>query len=293
MGCASSNASKVAGLPPGRFPTPLAASALGVLRLDYDYPPSPGDVDSPLSWDYRVYYRCVPGFTFAMCRSNELSSEVLVQLEAAVKWLVAKGCRGITGDCDFMMQLQPLIRTWTKLPVFMSSLMQLSTVRAGFAPGEQIAIFSANGGDLNRMFETFKAECREDARDDAFVIVGCEDVDGFEAVELGEKVNVDRVQLGIVAKALAVVAAHPNLRAIVMECTELPVYSDAVRHATGLPVYDAITSCNMFMAGVQNNPRFGLEEWRHKFDGEQEVYRFGQHLSPAQQALLVNKPAAT
>jgi len=159
MGCASSNASKVAGLPPGRFPTPLAASALGVLRLDYDYPPSPGDVDSPLSWDYRVYYRCVPGFTFAMCRSNELSSEVLVQLEAAVKWLVAKGCRGITGDCDFMMQLQPLIRTWTKLPVFMSSLVQLPTVRAGFAAGEQIAIFSANGGDLNRMFETLQSEC--------------------------------------------------------------------------------------------------------------------------------------
>mmetsp|Transcript_19227 Transcript_19227/g.66275 ORF Transcript_19227/g.66275 Transcript_19227/m.66275 type:complete len:294 (-) Transcript_19227:141-1022(-) len=293
MGCASSNASKVAGLPPGRFPTPLAASALGVLRLDYDYPPSPGDVDSPLSWDYRVYYRCVPGFTFAMCRSNELSSEVLVQLEAAVKWLVAKGCRGITGDCDFMMQLQPLIRTWTKLPVFMSSLMQLSTVRAGFAPGEQIAIFSANGGDLNRMFETFKAECREDARDDAFVIVGCEDVDSFEAVELGTKLDVEKVQPGIVAKALEVVAANPSLRAIVMECTVLPAFSDAVRSAMGLPVYDAITCCNMFMAGMQNNPRFGLEEWRHKFDGEQEVYRFGQHLSPAQQALLVNKPAAT
>jgi hypothetical protein len=95
MGCASSKAAKVAGLPPtleeaglppGRFPTPLTASALGVLRLDYDYPPSPGDVDSPLSWDYRVYYRCVPGLTFAMCRSNELSPDVLVQLEAAVKW---------------------------------------------------------------------------------------------------------------------------------------------------------------------------------------------------------------
>ncbi|KAJ1444423.1 hypothetical protein M885DRAFT_627137 [Pelagophyceae sp. CCMP2097] len=182
-----------------------------------------------------------------MCRSNELSSEVLVQLEAAVKWLVAKGCRGITGDCDFMMQLQPLIRTWTKLPVFMSSLVQLPTVRAGFAAGEQIAIFSANGGDLNRMFETLQSD--------------------FEAVELGTKLDVEKVQPGIVAKALEVVAANPSLRAIVMECTVLPAFSDA------------------------NNPRFGLEEWQDKFDGEQDAYRFGQDLSPAQWALLVNKPA--
>jgi hypothetical protein len=127
----------------------------------------------------------------------------------------------------------------------MSSLMQLPTVRAGFAADEEIAIFSANGGDLNSMFEALKTECREDARDRAFVIVGCEDVDGFEAIELGKKVDVEKVTPGIVARALAVVAAHPNLRAIVMECTELPVYSDSVRYATGLPVYDAITCCNM------------------------------------------------
>jgi len=42
---------------------------------------------------------------------------------------------------------------------------------------------------------------------------------------------------------------------------------------------------------MQNNPRFGLEEWQDKFDGEQDAYRFGQDLSPAQWALLVNKPA--
>ena len=49
-------------------PRPAASSfksgVLGVIRLDYDYPPAPGDVDSPLSYDYRVIYRVVPGLTF-------------------------------------------------------------------------------------------------------------------------------------------------------------------------------------------------------------------------------------
>ena len=38
--------------------------ALGVIHLDYVYPPVPGDMDSPDSFDYPVYYRVVPGLTF-------------------------------------------------------------------------------------------------------------------------------------------------------------------------------------------------------------------------------------
>lgn len=33
-----------------------------------------------------------------------------------------------------------------------------------------------------------------------------------------------------------------EVRAILMECTELPPYSDAVRHVCGVPVFDAITA---------------------------------------------------
>ena len=32
------------------------APSLGVIRLDYDYPPAPGDIDSPDSFPYKVYY---------------------------------------------------------------------------------------------------------------------------------------------------------------------------------------------------------------------------------------------
>ena len=43
---------------------------LGVIRLDYDYPPIPGDVDSPDSFSYEVVYRTVPGLTFEMAQSG-------------------------------------------------------------------------------------------------------------------------------------------------------------------------------------------------------------------------------
>jgi hypothetical protein len=43
------------------------AACLGIIRLDYDYPPAPGDIDCPESFGYDVFYRVIPGFTFGVC----------------------------------------------------------------------------------------------------------------------------------------------------------------------------------------------------------------------------------
>ena len=91
--------------------------------------------------------------------------------------------------------------------------------------------------------------------------MGCEDVPGFEAVAVGGKVDTAKVEPGVVAKAKAALKANPKARAILMECTELPPYSDAVRHATGVPVFDAITNCDFFINSFRDNLRFGKNDW--------------------------------
>lgn len=74
-----------------------------------------------------------------------------------------------------------------------------------------------------------------------------------------------------------------------MECTELPPYSDAVRHATGLPVFDAITNCDFFITSFKDNERFGKNDWMEDWDGEQDEYKFGQDLTDEQKSQLVSK----
>ena len=49
-------------------------ATLGVIRLDYDYPATPGDIDCVDSFDYDVIYRVVPGLTFEMCMSGRWCS---------------------------------------------------------------------------------------------------------------------------------------------------------------------------------------------------------------------------
>merc|ERR1711879_55180 len=133
-----------------------------------------------------------------------------------------------------------------------------------------------------------------DTGEERFITVGCEDVPGFEAVELGEKVNVEAVTPGIVEKAKQVVRDHPDLRVILFECTELPPYSDAVRHATGLPVYDAITGVNYFISGSEDNPLFGLQNWQKEWDGEQkQKYKFGMNLRTGDKQNMVTSLATS
>lgn len=72
------------------------------------------------------------------------------------------------------------------------------------------------------------------------------------------------------------------------ECTELPPYSDAVRHATGLPVYDAVTNCDFFVDGFRDNQRFGKGDWQHEWDGSQSSYEFGENLNEQERQKLKN-----
>ena len=198
-----------------------------------------------------------------------------------------KKVKGITGDCGFMMYYQSLARKVTNIPIFMSSLCQLPAVTCGYAENEQIIIMTADGGCLEPMRNLIRDECGVDTQDKRYNIVGCEDVPHFgEAVAKGEKVKVEDATPWIVRKAVHALFKYPKSRAFLLECTELPPYSDAIRFYTGLPVYDSITACHFFISGHKDNPRFGLKDWQDQWDGKQEEYKFGDNLSPEEKEHL-------
>ena len=80
-----------------------------------------------------------------------MSIEVEDEFVDAVKWLNAQAVTAITGDCGFMMYFQELATHYTKVPVFMSTLIQLPFVTAAFGQKDQIAVFTANLTSLKPM----------------------------------------------------------------------------------------------------------------------------------------------
>jgi hypothetical protein len=283
-------AAAIANRPSGKAGGPRKdAASLGIIRLDYDYPAAPGDIDCPDSFGYDVFYRVVPGYTFEMCQSGRLTADVERRFVEAVHWMEGRGVAGITGDCGFMMYQQKLARQHTTLPVFMSSLAQLPAVTCAFNSHELICVLTANGETLRPMRSLIKDECGVDPDEKRFVIVGCQDVPGFEAVAVGGKVDTVKVTPGIVDKCRQTLSTNPTIRAFLFECTELGPYSDAVRHAFGLPVFDSITNCDFFMMGSRDNKRFGKQDWQHEWDGKQANYTYGANLTHEQKLQLINK----
>jgi len=269
----------------------LAESAcLGIIRLDYNYEAAPGDMDHPDSFEYDVYYHCVPQLTFEKCMNNaEVKGKIKEGIDKALDYLInQKKVSGISGDCGFMMFYQEYIREHplTKCPVFMSALCQLPAVTCAYGDDERIVIVTANSETLKPMYNLISKECGVDPMDERYIIIGAQSVDGFEAVEKGEKVDVERVTPGMVELCQKAIKQYKNVRAFLFECTELPPYSDAVRQATGLPVYDAITNCDFFIDGFRDNDKFGLNGWQKEWDNEQEKYVFGQELSETARAAL-------
>jgi len=268
------------------------AASLGVIRLDYDYPPAPGDIDCPDTFSYDVYYKVVPGFTFEMAQSGKMTDQVEHSFKESVRWLVEeKKVKGITGDCGFMMFFQKLARAidCTNIPIFMSSLCQLPAVTCAYAANEQIIILTANAESLEGMREVIRQECGVDTQQQRYHIIGCGDVDGFEAVANGTAVDIKKVTPGMVRKAKQALKKYPDSRAFLLECTEMAAYSDAIRYKTGLPVYDSVTACNFFIGSCQDDARFGINNWQDEWDGEQDKYEYGENLSAQEKLVLVNK----
>merc|ERR1712070_363779 len=261
---------------------------LGVIRLDYNYPPAAGDIDCPGSYGYDVLFRVVPGLTFEMAQSGRMTRAVTEEFKAGIKWLESKGASGITGDCGFMMAFQPIARDVATVPCFMSSMVQCPMVSVAFDKYDKILILTANSATLKPQKDTLLNACGFDVDDTRFLIMGCQDVPGFDAVAKGEAVDVEYVTPGIVKMTKDILERQPSIRAIILECTELPPYSDALRQATGLPVWDAITNADFFISARKDNPRFGLNAWQTEWDGQVDEYEWGQNLTAAQKAACLN-----
>ena len=249
----------------GQDSNKIAGPILGVVRLDQypvtwnedntKYKPAPGDIDHPISFNYPVKYAIAHDCKFDnLCDPNQfLKNEILHNkmkkgLEKAIKLLEDNGCDVITSDCGLFMWLQDYATKCTKRPVCMSSLVILPTVFKTVDENKEIAIFTSNAKSLNSLIEDpLRKILGDDA--DRLVVVGCDDIDGFEAVKKGTKVDIQKVKLGMVDVARELKNQHQNVRAIVVECTEIPPYSDALREVTRLPVYDPITVCDNFVHG--------------------------------------------
>lgn len=231
--------------------------SIGILMLDCHIPFVPGDVGNASTYDFPVQYLLVPGATGDAVVTRQ-DPELTPRFVECAQQLVDQGVRAISGDCGYMAAYQRAVADAVDVPVFLSPLMQVQMVSSMLRTGDKLAVLVANGQTVSeRVLELvgIVGEVRERC-----VFRGLEDRPNFRAAFLDDEgvVDVDQVEREMVQTACEVVAAEPDVKAFLFECSDMPPYSSAVQRATGLPVFDWIGFINYVHHAVVNRPYDGF-----------------------------------
>ncbi len=220
--------------------------AVGILLLDYRGPFIPGDVGNATTYDFPVLFKLVKGLTLDRVLAGDPDYETAIV--AAAKELEAFGVRGISSDCGFLIQYQEAVKKAVKIPVFMSSLLQIPFLAQMFESNRPVGCITATRKKLGNLVLEL-AGIRSEIN---VVIRGMEDQPHFKGaiLEEGGELDSDLIAEETIACARELQSKHPDMGAIVLECSMLPPYAKAVQEATGLPVFDFVTMINYFYEGT-------------------------------------------
>ena len=206
-----------------------------------------GNSTNPASYDYPVRLQPVRGANVHTILENPDPAVLQTMIEDA-RAMVADGIRGITTSCGFNAVFQRELAAAVSVPVFASSLLQVPLVRQIHGPDSEICIITARAGALRpQHFSAVGIASRE-----GLVICGLEECKAWNRIFLApdDDVDLEAIEREVLGTALQALERHPNIRAFVLECTDLPPFSGAIRRHTGLPVFDFITMVNYLHSAI-------------------------------------------
>lgn len=218
---------------------------LGILMLDAQFPRIPGDMGNAQTWPFPVRYKIVRGASPDLVVRGGAAGLLDAFIDAG-RELVAEGATGITTNCGFLALYQAELAAALNVPVATSSMMQHRMIAALLPPGKKVGIL------------TISAETMTDAHlKGAGVpldtpIFGVAPDCAFQTAILGNalELDVEAARADLVNAANRFVKTHPDLGAILLECTNMPPYAADIARATDLPVYSIYDMINWFAGGL-------------------------------------------
>ena len=220
-------------------------ASVGILMLETLFPRILGDIGNALTWPFPVRYRVVRGSNVetAVLHNGEGMLEPFIE---AAQELVSDGVDGITTSCGFLSLFQSELAAAIDVPVATSSMMQAPMIEALLPPGKRVGIITVSKENLTKQH----LECVGAATD--LPIVGTDDGVEFSRVIINneQQLDVEKATEDLIAAATKLVLDHPEVGAILLECTNMVPYANNIRFATGLPVFSIYSFILWFQAGL-------------------------------------------
>lgn len=228
----------------------MAEPFLGILALDTSFPRILGDVGNPESYPFQVVVEVISGAESPdIVRNGAPTALIVAAFIRKARALEERGAAALISTCGFLVNVQAEIAAAVKIPVLLSGL-SLFPLAVASCPG-RIGILTASKQALDH-----KALAAAGISPDSVAIMGLDDAPDFAKTFLVSRAmqatELDRsaMEKTVVARAIKLQAENPTLSAFILECGNLPPYAQAVRRATGLPVFHLVEAASMLMAAA-------------------------------------------
>lgn len=223
----------------------MYGASVGILMLEARFPRIPGDMGNAVTWPFPVHYRVVSGATPDLVVRHGAEG-LLERFIEEGRALVRMGVSGITTNCGFLTLFQEPLKQALNVPVAASSLMQVPQVQSLLPADRKVGILTISPATLT-------AAHLDAAGVGADVAIGgtpdgCEFVDAI----LGNRaaLDVDQARADILQATSDLVAAAPEVGALVLECTNMCPYANDIAREFGIPVFSIYDFICWFQAGL-------------------------------------------
>lgn len=227
----------------------MTDAPIGVLCLDTSFEKIPGHIRNPSTFDFPVVYRVVRGAS-PQRLVREADPTLLEPFIEAARELEAAGVAGITGACGFLALFQAELAAAVSVPLWSSSLLQLAMVHRMVA--RPVGLLVADEAALTPRHLAAVGADAVPVR-----VTGMADQPEFREVMLEgrrDALDVTRLRQEVLGQVDRLARAHPDLGALVIECTDLVPFAHAIQARLGLPVFDIVTLTTMLHASLTRQP---------------------------------------
>ncbi len=213
----------------------IYGAPLGILMLEARFPRIPGDMGNAVTWPFPVLYRVVRGASPDRVVRRRAEGLLPAFIEAG-RELTAMGAAGITTNCGFLCLFQGELATALGVPVLTSSLLQYRLIARMLPPERRVGILTVSRSSLTAD-HLAAAEVPVDAP-----IEGPDEGGEFARTILGNRPEMDpaAAERDLRAAAARLVDRHPEVGAILLECTNMGPFAAAIAARTGRPVFDMV-----------------------------------------------------
>lgn len=222
---------------------PATTGFLGIVMLDTAFPRPLGDIGHPDSFGVptrRVVLRGAWPERVVQSAAGLRREKLVEPFKKMVRQLASDGAIAITTSCGFLVLLQSELQSAApKVPVVTSSLLQLPALLREHA---QVGVLTISAKALGDEHLRAAGVVRDRLKD--VIVEGVSKESAFATAILGNRAEMDAAlaQSDVVAAAVELKARAPQLTQLVLECTNMPPYADAIERVTGLKTWSLLQS---------------------------------------------------